>query len=370
MNVRDVCTLDGIDTPALVVDLDVMEANLGSMASLVASAGMRLRPHAKSHKSPALAWQQLRAGAAGITCQKLAEAEVMASAGIPDILVATPVVGEVKARRFVSLLRRTKLTTVVDSLPPARVLDEMLGARDLSTDALVEVDVGYGRCGLPPRDVAEFAVELKRSCPNLRFTGIMAYEGQLYDLRGADAVGTEAARIYDLLAEVAGHLRDAGLPPMTVSVGASVAARVAVRHLAVTEVRPGSYLLNDLSQVAMGGVSEAQCALRVLATVISVPAADRAVIDAGAKALTFAPLPGFPGYGRMVTHPDSVIARLADEHGIISVPAGARPFSVGERVAIIPNSHTVVVNEFSEMVGVRGEDVEWRFPIAARGCIQ
>jgi len=362
--------LPELDTPSILIDLDVMEANLASMTSIAADGGKQLRPHAKSHKSPHLAWQQIRAGAVGITCQKLAEAEVMARAGIKDILVVTPVVGEIKLLRFFGLLRMARLTAVVDSLDQAEPLDRMARDRGEIVDILVEVDVGYHRGGRDPHDAVAFASRVARSYPNLRLGGVMAYEGHLYDLRDADAVASEAHRAYDELGLVAKSLEHAGVPSPTVSVGASAAARVAANHEAVTEIRAGSYLFNDLSQVAMGSATEAQCALTVLATVVSVPAKDRAVTDAGAKALTYTPLSGFPGYGRMITHPDSVIARLADEHGIVSVPPGARPFHVGERIRIIPNSHTVVVNEFSEMIGVRGGTIEWRRPIAARGCVQ
>jgi D-serine deaminase-like pyridoxal phosphate-dependent protein len=362
--------LDAVDTPALIVDMNVMEANVASMALLARESGLVLLPHVKSHKTPALAWLQIRAGASGVTCQKLGEAVVMADAGIREILLATPVVGPIKTRRFVHLSQMASVTSVVDSEDGARLLSAELVSSGLCADVLIAIDVGYRRGGVGVEQATQLANVIRFDLPGLRVVGVMAYEGQLYDYRSAEAVAVEARKAYSLLGDVADAIRAGGTAIRRVSVGASAGARVAGAHPAVTELRAGSYLFNDRSQIAMGSADESECALTVLATVVSTPSSDRAVIDAGAKALGNAELPGVPGFGLMREHGDSVLERLADEHGIVNVVGGARPFRVGERIRVIPNSHTLAVNQFSELVGVRGDTVEWVWSIAARGQSQ
>jgi D-serine deaminase-like pyridoxal phosphate-dependent protein len=206
--------------------------------------------------------------------------------------------------------------------------------------------------------------------PGLRFVGILAYEGHIYDLTDRNAVLREVRRSYDLMGEVAGRLRGANIPVTRVSVGASATARAAADHPAITELRPGSYIFNDRYQVSMGAASVEECALSVLATVVSVPARDRAIIDVGSKGLSWSPPVGADGYGLILGHEEATIARLADEHGIVSVPEGTRPFSIGERVRVVPNSHPPVVNAFSELLGYRSDRVDVVWPIAARGRMQ
>jgi D-serine deaminase-like pyridoxal phosphate-dependent protein len=362
--------LDEVDTPALVVDLDQMESNIETMARLGRDLDLALRPHIKSHKIPDLARWQMEAGAVGITCQKLGEAEVMADAGLTDITIAYPIIGTPKLRRLTDLAQRVRVTTLVDSFDGARPLSEAAASAGITLDTLVEVDDGYHRCGLPPESVLPLARAVAEELPGVRFVGILAYEGHLYDLTDRGAVIREARRSYSLMGEVAEQVREAGIPVDRVSVGASTTAEAAAEHPAVTELRPGSYIFNDRYQMSMGAVGVEDCALFVLATVVSCPARDRAVIDAGSKALTWSPPLGADGYGLILGHEDSMIDRLADEHGIISVPEHARPFSIGERVRVIPNSHPPVVNAFSELVGDRDGRVEVVWPIAARGKMQ
>ena len=362
--------LDDIDTPALIVDLERMASNIEAMARLGRDGDLALRPHVKSHKIPELALLQMEAGAVGITCQKLGEAEVMADAGLSDITIAYPIIGARKLRRLTDLAHRACLTTLVDSMEGARPLSEALSADGITLDTLVEVDDGYHRCGVRPEDALSLARAVADELPGLCFAGILSYEGQIYDLTDRSAVLGEARRSYDVMGEVAERLRGASIPVDRVSVGASATARAAADHPAVTELRPGSYIFNDRYQVSMGAASVEECALCVLATVVSVPTADRAIIDVGSKGLSWSPPVGADGYGLILAHEEATIARLADEHGILSVPEGARPFSIGERVRVIPNSHPPVVNAFSELLGYRSERVDVVWPIAARGRMQ
>lgn len=362
-------TLVEIDTPALLVDLDQMEANIAAMADLARRTGTDLRPHAKAHKIPALARRQMEAGAVGITCQKLGEGEVMADAGLDDILVTFPIVGPLKIARLLRLAHRCHVTTVVDSLMAAKPLSEAAEEEGIQLDTLIEVDVGYRRCGVSADEAPRLARSLMECCPGLRVRGLMAYEGHLYNLSAAE-VAPAAIAAYDLLGNLAGELRNCGIPVECVSVGASAGAETAARHPAITEIRAGSYIFNDIAQVMMGGATEDECALTVLATVVSTPTPDRAVIDAGAKALTFTTLPGVPGYGRIRNHEDAVLGRLSDEHGMIALPPHGRAFAIGERIQVVPNSGSVVINEFSDLIGVRAGVVECVWPIAARGRMQ
>jgi D-serine deaminase-like pyridoxal phosphate-dependent protein len=362
--------IDEIDTPALIVDLDRMEANITAMADLARRHGVALRAHAKSHKIPALAWRQVRAGAEGIACQKLGEAEVMAEAGLPDIMVSYPIIGSIKVRRLLGLARRLHFTTVVDSLEGARPLSAAAVADGLVVDTLLEVDSGYHRCGVSPDDAPAMARAIAHELPGLRFKGLLAYEGHVYGLNRPDEVARAASASYDVLGSVADRLRESGIPVECVSAGSSVSAEAAAAHPAITELRAGGYIFNDRSVVMLGGATEQQCSLTVLATVVSKRGSDHVVIDAGAKAMSLATLSGVPGYGLILGHEDALLRKVADEHGMIAVPPGGRPFTIGERVSIVPNEHNTVVNQFPELVGVRGGRVECVWPIAGRGLMQ
>jgi D-serine deaminase-like pyridoxal phosphate-dependent protein len=185
-----------------------------------------------------------------------------------------------------------------------------------------------------------------------------------------EEVEAEAVRSFDRLAACAAQVHARGIPVDCVSSGSSVTYRAAAANGAITEVRAGGYLFGDRSVVALGGASLADCSLTVLSTVVSIRGVDHAVIDAGAKALSLATLEGIPDFGLIIGHEESPIGRIADEHGMIQVPANGRPFAIGERVRVIPNEHTVVVNQFSELIGVRAGRVEHVWPIAARGLMQ
>jgi D-serine deaminase-like pyridoxal phosphate-dependent protein len=363
-----VTELEEIDSPALIVDLDVMEANVASMTRLTGAHGVALWPNMKGHKIPELAWRQVRAGATGITCQKLAEAEVMVNAGFTDVLVAVQVIGPAKVERLLRLARRAHLITVVDSLEGARAISDSFARQDRAIEAFLEVDIGYRRCGVSAAEALDLGRKISR-LPGLKLVGVMGYEGQIYDLNGREEVRAAARRSYDLLLGVSASLRSAGLDAPRVSVGASAGAEVAVETAGITEIRAGSYLMNDRAQIAMGSAEAAACAATVLATVISTPTESRAVIDAGAKALTATTLPGLAGYGALVGHVEAVLERLSDEHGMIAT-RGGNPFRVGDRVQVIPNSHTVVLNQFAEVHAVRKGVVEAVLPVAARGMMQ
>ena len=361
-------TVDDLSTPAVVVDLDVLERNIGRMAARAREAGVRLRPHAKTHKSPEIARLQLAAGAAGITVAKTSEAEVFADAGFDDIFIAYPVVGADKSRRLLELARRVRLAVGADSVQGAAILAAPFGEAGATLDVMMKVDVGSHRVGVAP----ERAVALGRAIaetPGLRLRGIFTHAGHAYGGETRDAVQAVARTEGGVLAKVAADLAAAGLGGLEVSVGSTPTAPDAMRVEGVTECRPGNYVFHDASQVSLGTCGLEDCAMTVAATVVSVPAAGRAVLDAGSKTVSTDPLrPAAGGYG-WVLGTRSRLARMSEEHGVVDVAEGDR-FTVGQRVRVLPNHACVVSNLHDVVYGARGARVERTLAIAARGRVE
>jgi D-serine deaminase-like pyridoxal phosphate-dependent protein len=361
-------TLDTLATPVVVVDLDVLERNIARMAARAREAGVRLRPHAKTHKCPEIARLQRAAGAWGLSVAKVGEAEVFAEAGFDDIFVAYPVVGEDKGRRLVTLADRVRLAVGADSIEGARTLAGPLREAGRALDVLLKVDVGYGRVGVLPDHAVEVARQIV-DVPGLRLRGVFTHAGHGYLAEARAAVDEVAAQEGGLLAATAADLRAAGFPIEEVSVGSTPTAALAMRVAGVTECRPGNYVFHDASQVALGTCGIEDCALTVVATVVSVPAPDRAVVDAGSKTLSSDPLRPRPGgYGQVLGRA-SRVEKLSEEHGVISVAEG-ETFHVGERVRILPNHACVVANLHDRLVGVSGGRVEAILDVAARGRVR
>jgi len=360
--------LDSIETPAVLVDLDVVERNVAAMAERARRAGVRLRPHAKTHKTVEIGRLQLAAGAGGLSVAKVGEAEVFAAAGFQDLFVAYPVVGEDKGRRLLALSDRARLAVGVDSPDGARTLDAVFRAAGRRLDVLLKIDVGFHRVGVLP-DHAVQAAQSISTLSGLRLRGVFTHAGHAYLAESPDGVGRIGQSEGSILVETAQRIRDAGIEIEEVSVGSTPTARHAMSVPGVTECRPGNYVFHDASQVSLGVCTPEDCALTVLATVVSVPAADRAVVDAGSKTLSSDPLrPSGPGHG-FVLGRRSRIARLSEEHGVIEVLPG-EGFRVGERVRILPNHACVVSNLHDRLLGVRGDRVEGEIAVAARGRVQ
>lgn len=361
-------TIDEIETPAVLVDLDVVERNISRMAALTRGCGVRLRPHAKTHKVLEIGRMQIAAGAAGLSLAKTGEAEVFAAAGFEDIFIAFPVVGDGKARRLLALAERIRLAVGVDSVEGARTLGDVFHAANRRLDVLLKVDVGFHRVGILPRD-APGAARRIADLPGLRIRGIFTHAGQGYLGETPEAVAEVGLHEGRTLASVAAALRELGLPVEDVSVGSTPTARHAMGVPGVTECRPGNYVYHDASQVALGTCAIEDCALTVLATVVSVPTLDRAVVDAGSKTLSSDPLRPRPeGHGWILGR-RSRLTRLSEEHGVVEVAEG-EAFRVGERVRILPNHSCVVSNLHDRILGVRGDRVEAELPVAARGRVQ
>jgi D-serine deaminase-like pyridoxal phosphate-dependent protein len=355
-----------LSTPAVLIDLDVLERNVARMAARARETGVKLRPHAKTHKVPEIARLQVAAGAAGISVAKTSEAEVFAAAGFDDLVVAYPVVGGDKVLRLLALAERVRLAVGVDSLEGARMLAAPFHAAGRGLDVMLKVDVGFHRAGVAPHDAPGVARSVA-AVPGLRLRGVFTHAGHAYGAASREGVDEVAAAEGSTLAAVAAELaRDLG--PLEVSVGSTPTARRAMAVPGVTECRPGNYVYHDASQVALGTCALEDCALTVIATVVSVPAAGRAVLDAGSKTLSSDPLRPQPGGHGWVLGTRSRIARLSEEHGVVEVAEGDR-FAVGQRVRVLPNHACVVSNLHDVVHGVRGERVEREFRVAARGRV-
>ena len=360
-----------LDTPSLLVDLDTVERNVAEMAKVAADAGVRLRPHTKTHKSPEIAGIQRAAGASGITVAKLGEAEVMVEAGFDDVLVAYPIWGEAKLARLRRLLERASIRVSLDSVEVAEGIGRV--GRDLGRDVpvLVEVDAGLHRMGRPPgAPTVELAQEVARVF-GVEVLGLLTHAGHAYrSAGGAELRAIAEAEGGDLLATAEG-CEQAGLPIREVSVGSTPTARTVASVPGVTEIRPGTYVFNDVQQLRLGVATEADCAARVLVTVVARPSAERFVIDAGTKAFTSdgADGPPFPGRGLVLGRPDLVLELMTEEHGIGRIEGGAE-LRIGDRLEVVPLHVCSCVNMFDTAVGVRGGRVEREIPIAARGRLR
>ena len=361
--------LEDLPTPAVLIDLDVVERNIGAMQERARRAGVKLRPHAKTHKSPEIARLQLAAGASGLTLAKTSEAEVFASLGFDDIFLAYPIFGADKARRPPRPRRPDP--------PPRRgrqrrraqrawAMSFHAAGRRLSV--VLKIDSGAHRVGVAPEAAVETARRIA-ALPGIAFTGLFTYGGQGYAARTPEEAARAASGEGRTVAEAAAAVAAAGLPVEEVSLGSTPTVRASMTEAGVTECRPGTYVYNDFSQVSLGSARLDECAMTVLATVVSVPARDRAVVDAGSKTLSTDPLRPTAGGHGLVLGRRSRIARLSEEHGVIGVAEG-ESFRIGERVRILPNHACVVSNLHDRLVAVRSDRVEGPITVAARGCVQ
>jgi D-serine deaminase-like pyridoxal phosphate-dependent protein len=355
-----------LDTPALLIDLDRLEANIARMAALAQSHGVKLRPHTKTHKCPEIAKMQIAAGAAGVTCAKLGEAEATAAAGVDDILIANQIIGEQKFKRLIELSKKAKVCVAVDSVFGAKSLNAALAQFNQTLDLVIEINCGQNRAGvLPGEEALNLAKEIA-PFKQLKLRGLMTHGGHAYNQatrEGIEKIGRAEGRV---MVETAELLRSNGIPVETVSVGSTPTAQFCASVSGVTEIRPGTYVFYDLTQVDLFACRLEDCALTVLATVISCPASNRAVIDAGKKALTSDPRgrSGKDGGYGLILEKQVAITRLSEEHGVIESDA---QFEIGEKVRILPNHACVVVNMFDEMYGIRDGQVERVFEITCRG---
>jgi len=361
------------DTPDVVLDLDTVRANIARIASLAREAGVTVRPHTKTHKLPQIARIQLEAGAAGVQVAKLGEAEVMAGAGIEDILVGYPLVGKRKLDRLADLVGRVSVSVTVDSEVVALGISRMAAARGLTIPVLLELDSGMHRLGVPPGPDAVELAERVAALDGIELIGVFTHEGHVYT-QAVDAAGQERMTLEACAAavETAEQIRSRGIGADVVSVGSAATFRHAIRCPGVTEVRPGTYVFNDRSQLAQGSAGPADLAAFIVTTVVARPAPDRIVIDAGTKVLTsdrmLVPDPP-PTFGSVHGHDDWDVVRLSEEHGVVSVPGDAR-VQIGDRLAVVPNHVCPTINLANYVTVAQGGRFADRWPVAARGLVQ
>lgn len=361
--------IEALDTPALMVDMPTMEQNISHVHSATFEAGLQIRPHIKSHKTPEIAQMQIAAGAVGVTCAKIGEAEVMSSAGIDDIFIANSLVGETKMRRLVALARRTpRLSIAVESIEAARQASEAFSAAGLQLEVVIEADVGAGRTGVHPADAVGFADGVA-SMPALRIVGVMAYGSHFgYTMRGHEALVEGAAKEGRIIAELAEQLADAGHEMARISGGSTPTAGRYREGCGLTEIRSGTYIFYDRNQVDIGSASMEQVALSVLATVVATPVPERAIIDAGTKGLSQQVGNTSDGYGWFPDVPGARVVKINDEHGFVDVTEAQRPLEIGEKLRVVPARAPTCLNLYDRLYAVRDGEVEDVWRVAARGC--
>ncbi|OLC13275.1 MAG: hypothetical protein AUH29_13210 [Candidatus Rokubacteria bacterium 13_1_40CM_69_27] len=362
-------TRDGIPTPALLLDLDRFERNLARMASHVRTAGKHVRPHAKTHRCPEIARRQIAAGALGVACAKLGEAEVMAGAGIRGLLITTEIVAPPSIRRLLRLLAEAPDTlVVVDDARNVADLGRAAGAEGHVVNVLVDVDVGGRRTGAQPGAPALALGRLVAAHPSLRLRGLQGYAGQCAHVVGWKARRDASHVAMAALMQTRRLFESAGLPAEIVAGGSTGTYDIDVELDGLTELQAGSYCVMDLDYRRIGGrEGEAftgfEMALTVVATVVSVPTADRAIVDAGLKAFsTDKPFPPEP-----VERPGISYGFAGDEHGRLAITDPSRPPRLGERIEFFPSHCDPTFNLYDRVCAVRGPEVEAVWDIAARG---
>jgi D-serine deaminase-like pyridoxal phosphate-dependent protein len=367
-----------LPTPSVLIDRARVERNIARMQSAASARGIRLRPHAKTHKSIEMARRQVAAGAVGICCAKLGEAEVFAGAGIEDVRLPYPL-HPVNAQRVAKLLDWTRLSFIVDHLDVARGWSEAMTRVKREVDVLVKVDVGFHRCGIDPttKGAAAFVTAVAH-LPGLRFRGLLSHAGHGYGARSEDEASAIARDEARTLRDLAAQVTALGVEVEEVSVGATPTARFSVSEPGITEMRPGNYIYFDRTQVALGAAAWDDCALTVLARVVARPATDRVILDAGSKALTNDVARGWmdtPGYGAVLESIDStgpdrslLVERLSEEHATVRV-TGESHLQPGDLVRVVPNHSCVVSNLVDAAWLVHDAEHVERLDVSARGRI-
>lgn len=360
--------IEDLETPCALVDLDRLSHNLDRMAAYCVLHGLALRPHVKTHKSPRIAAEQMRLGAVGLTCATPRELEVMGET-CPDLLLAHPPVGAAKLRRVLALDSAIRLTVAIDALEAVEPMAEAADAAGRDVGVFIEIDVGMRRVGVATPDEAIAIARRVGQLAPLQYRGITFYPGHVrqHRLRQDDAL----ARLRDDLSTWRSALGDAGLAPGVVSGGSTPAAWRMHEVTGVTEVRPGTYVYNDRATAELGACGWEDCALTVLATVISTAVPGQAVVDAGSKALGREPLPAGveAGFGCLLEQTDVRVIRMSEEHGILDLRGTSWRPRVGDVVRIVPNHVCIVVHLNDVMHGVRGMLVEATWPVSARGRV-
>lgn len=359
-----------LDTPALLIDWDKMENNIATMQKIADDAGVKLRPHTKTHKTPYISHLQERAGAKGITVAKLGEAEVMNAGGIDDILVAFPLQGAQKMERLLDLAERASIRTSLDSRKVAQDISDAANARGIRIPVYVEVDTGLGRVGLPVREGTRDLVREIVELPGIDFIGLLTHAGHAHSGKTLEEVAAIGKQEGELMVETAAMIREDGIDVKEVSTGSTPTARFSAQVKGVTEIRPGTYVFYDTMQVGKFACTWDDCAQTILATVV-VKHSDRLILDGGSKTLS-SDLGGNGAktYGTIKGYPNLEIWRLSEEHANVRIVGEGPIPEIGDKVEIIPNHACVVMNLHDSFYATRKDQVIGQFDIQARGKIR
>lgn len=341
-----------LETPSVLIDLNIMEANLRRMQDYCNTLGVQFRPHIKTHKIPAIARMQLDAGAVGIACQKVTEAAVFADAGFDDIQIPYNIIGPPKTRRLMELAQRVRVTAMADHPLAVQGLSDAARAAGTKLRVLADLGTSLNRSGATPEQVIELAKQIDAD-PNLHFAGILVYP----------SYASERPNVLTVLKA----LENAGIAVEMVSGGGTGGALEAGDYPELTELRVGTYIFNDWRTVSNGWTTQEHCAMTIAATVISTPAEDRVMLDSGSKTLAADRVND--GHGHIIEYPNAHIYGTSEEHGHVDVSRCARKPKHGERVHVIPVHTCVVTNLHNQIYGVRNGEVEVTWPVAARGLV-
>jgi D-serine deaminase-like pyridoxal phosphate-dependent protein len=344
-----------LETPAAIVNLDLLDSNIHRFQEYLNEHEINNRPHIKTHKIPEIAHKQVQAGAVGITCQKLGEAEIMVQSGIRDVFLPYNILGEAKLERLRRLSRRAAISVTADSAAVVEGLSAMARHEDQELEVLVEFDTGLGRCGVQsPAEATDLALLIHRK-EGLAFGGLMTYPNN----ENTDP----------FVRGVRQMLEPHGVPTRRVSGGGTQVMWQVHEHETITEHRAGMYIYGDRYTVSTGAIKLEECSFKIVATVVSRPTPDRGILDAGSKTLS-SDLLNQEGHGLILEYPDAVIYSLSEEHGHVDFSRCSDRPDIGERVSVLPNHCCVANNLFNEVVGIRSGRVEVIWPVLARGAIR
>lgn len=373
-----------LDTPAILVDLDKLEANIAAMARMTAKAGLKLRPHTKVHKSTYVSEMQLDAGACGVSVSKLSEAAVYADAGQRDIMVVHPFSGDHKLAALKALIPRADISCAVDSVKGAEGISEVGRGAGVRVPVVLKIDTACHRFGVLPGEPAlRIAKELARMS-GIELAGIITHEC-VTDQTSVDGIERTAYESASTMSVTARALRDEGIPIKDVIAGATATARPLCEYAStfpeITEIHPGAYAFGDRVYINSFSIREEACAATVMVTVASTPNSSRACIDAGYKTLGADPMlfmaarsggldSWSPSYGSVKGRPDITVERLSEEIGVLALDDTSKGLEIGDRLEILPNHASLAVNLHDTMYGVRNGVVEQEIPVACRGMDQ
>ena len=379
--VREDVLYPELDTPAVLVDLDKLQANIDSMAGMAAEAGIKLRPHTKVHKGTYISELQIDAGAIGVSVSKLGEAAVYADAGQSDIMVVHPFYGHHKLKALRALHARADISCVVDSVEGAKAIGEVGEASDKDVPVLLKINVNVNRFGVSPGEPTLRTAQKIDRIPGINLVGIITHESAM-SLPSAEAVRQIAYESASIMSESARSLRRAGIGIEHVVAGSTPTASALCEYASnfpdITEIHPGAYVFGDRGYVSAFGIHEEACSATILVTVVSTPAEDRACVDGGYKTFGADPMlftaaragglgSWSPTYGSVVGRPGVSVSRLTEEIGILTLNDPDSRVSIGERLEILPNHISLAVNLHDTIYGMRNGEVEREIPVLCRG---